>query len=268
VTPTSSASSPLPARQGPRRGKRIAIDGPAASGKSSLGAALADRLGYTYVDSGVVYRAVTLLALRQEADLADAGALARIAQDLRIQVSRPTAPDGRQYTVLVNGEDVTWALRAPEVDAAVSAVSAVPAVRQAAYHHLRRLISPQGTVMVGRDIGTVVMPDADLKLYLSASPESRAARRTAELQARGQPGDYDFILRDQYRRDAYDGSRSTAPMRPAEDALVLVNDDLDVEAEVALVLQHLDHVPNQDRVARQDQPPSQDQDCAGGEAHP
>ena len=197
---------------------------------------------------------MTLLALRQGVDLADAEALARIAQDLRIEVTRPTAPDGRQYTVLVNGEDVTWALRAPEVDAAVSAVSAVPAVRQAAYHHLRRLISPQGTVMVGRDIGTVVMPDADLKLYLSASPESRAARRAAELQARGQPGDYDFILRDQYRRDAYDGSRATAPMRPAEDALVLVNDDLDVEAEVALVLQHLDRQAATTEAAREGTP--------------
>jgi cytidylate kinase len=250
--------TPSPDPPGPRRGKRIAIDGPAASGKSTLGAALAGRLGYTYVDSGVVYRAVTLLALRQgvdPADPADAEALARIAQDLRIEVSRPTADDGRQYTVLVNDEDVTWALRAPEVDAAVSAVSAVPAVRDAAYYHLRRLISPQGTVMVGRDIGTVVMPDADLKLYLSASPESRAARRTAELRARGQPGDYDFILRDQYRRDAYDGSRATAPMRPAEDAHVLVNDDLDVEAEVALVLQRLDQLA------------ARDEDCAAGDAH-
>lgn len=254
VTP----SSHQPGQPGPRRGKRIAIDGPAASGKSTLGAALATRLGYTYVDSGVVYRAVTLLAVRKGIDPEDAEALARIAQDLRIEVSRPTADDGRQYTVLVNDEDVTWALRAPEVDGAVSAVSAVPAVRDAAYHHLRRLISPQGTVMVGRDIGTVVMPDADLKLYLSASPESRAARRTAELQARGQPGDYDFILRDQYRRDAYDGSRATAPMRPAEDAHVLVNDDLDVEAEVALVLQRLDQLAARDR----------DKDCAAGDARP
>jgi cytidylate kinase len=218
------------------RGLCIAIDGPGASGKSTLGAALADRLVYTYVDSGVVYRAVTLYALRSGADLGDGAVLARFAASLRIEITRPTVPDGRQYTVLLEGEDVTWALRAAAVDANVSRVSAVPEVRRAATEQLRRLISPQGTVMVGRDIGTVVLPHADLKVYLTASPEARAARRAAELAARQQQADVATILQDLRRRDAIDGSRAASPMRPADDAIRLVNDDMDVAAELAFLL--------------------------------
>jgi CMP/dCMP kinase len=232
------ATEPRPP-DGVPRGLLIAIDGPAASGKSTLGEVLARRLGYTFVDSGVVYRTVTLLALRQGIDLLDAEALTSLAEGLRIEVTRPTVEDGRQFTAFVDGEDVTWALRSPEVDAAVSAVSAVPGVRRAAYRHLRRLTSPEGTVMVGRDIGTVVMPDANLKIYLTAGPEARARRRAAELAARGQPADYEAILRDLRRRDAHDASREASPMRPADDAVRLANDEMDVETEVEYVLDHL-----------------------------
>jgi len=181
-----------------QRGLSIAIDGPGASGKSTLGAALAARLGYTYVDSGVVYRAITLCALRRGLDLGDGAALAHLAATMRLEITRPPTDneDGRQYTVLVDGEDVTWALRAAEVDGNVSRVSAIPEVRRAANAQLRRLISPQGTVMVGRDIGTVVLPDADLKIYLTASPEARARRRAAELAARRQTADPVTILQD------------------------------------------------------------------------
>jgi cytidylate kinase len=254
------ATGPQPP-DGLPRGLRIAIDGPAASGKSTLGEALARRLGYTFVDSGVVYRAVTLLALRQGVDLLDAEALTRLAEGLRIEVTRPTLPDGRQFTAFVDGEDVTWALRSPEVDAAVSAVSAVPGVRRAAYRHLRRLISPEGTVMVGRDIGTVVMPDADLKIYLTAGPEARAYRRATELAARGQPADHEAILRDLRRRDAYDASREASPMRPAEDAVLLTNDEMDVEAEVAYILDRL-------RQKRQQRQPARADPEAGGRGEP
>ena len=219
-----------------QRGLSIAIDGPGASGKSTLGAALAARLGYTYVDSGVVYRAVTLCAQRRGTDLGDGAALAHLATTLRLEIARPAIEDGRQCTVLVDGEDVTWALRAPAVDGNVSRVSALPEVRRAANTQLRRLISPRGTVMVGRDIGTVVLPDADLKIYLTASPEARARRRAAELAARRQAADAETILEDLRRRDAHDSSRAVSPLRPADDAIQLVNDDMDVAAELAFLL--------------------------------
>jgi cytidylate kinase len=225
-----------PPRSAPPRGLRIAIDGPGASGKSTLGAALAERLGYTYVDSGVVYRAITLCALRAGIDLDDEDALRRLAAALHIEITPPTAPDGRQYTVLVDGEDVTWALRAAEVDGNVSRVSAFSEVRRAANEQLRHLITPHGAVMVGRDIGTVVLPDADLKVYLTASPEARAARRAAELASRHQKADVEAILRDLRRRDAHDSGRTVSPLRPAEDAIRLVNDDMDVAAELTFLL--------------------------------
>lgn len=220
-------------------GRIIAIDGPAASGKSSLGVTLARRLGYAYVDSGALYRAVTLLALRRGVDVQDAAALASLAAQTRLVVTRPTVIDGRQYTVLLDGEDVTWELRSPEVDANVSAVSAHPSVRRAVNEHLRRSIAREGTVMVGRDIGTVVLPDADLKIYLTAGPEARAERRAAELSARGTAADYDTILGALRRRDAYDGGRATDPMRPAPDAMHLATDEMNLEQEVELVLRHL-----------------------------
>jgi cytidylate kinase len=172
---------------------------------------------------------------------------------LDIQVTRPTVADGRQYTVFVDGEDVTWDLRSAAVDANVSAVSAHPGVRQAANALLRRLLSPEGTVMVGRDIGTVVLPDADLKLFLVASPEARAQRRCQELAARGLDVDYPTILKEIYRRDAYDGGRAAAPMRPAGDAVILDTSQLSVAEEVASALQHL-------QAARPAGGPARDQD--------
>jgi cytidylate kinase len=204
-----------------------------------LGEALARRLGYTFVDSGAVYRAVTLLALRRGVDPAAGPALAALARAVRLEITPPAVQDGRQYTVRADGEDITWGLRSPDVDANVSAVSAHPAVRQAVNEHLRRLVSPAGTVMVGRDIGTAVLPDADLKVYLTASPAARAQRRHAELVARGVPADRDTILAELHRRDTYDGTRAVSPMRPAPDAVLLNTDDLTVEQEVETVLRHL-----------------------------
>ncbi|HET7767420.1 MAG TPA: (d)CMP kinase [Chloroflexota bacterium] len=214
----------------------IAIDGPAGSGKSTLGAALATHLNYTYFDSGVVYRAFTWLALRRGIDLHDQTALVHMAQTAQLAVTRPTIRDGRQFTVTIGGEDATWGIRTPEVDHHVSAVSAHPAVRLVANQRLRELATEGGIVMVGRDIGTVVLPDADLKLYLTASGEERARRRCKELQARGLDADYDAILAEMRRRDELDSGRATAPLRPAADAVHLDSDHLTVEAEVQRVL--------------------------------
>ena len=217
----------------------IAIDGPAASGKSTLGAALAERLGYTYFDTGVMYRALTWLALRRGIDAHDGARLARLAQQARVAVVPPTQADGRQYTVLVDGEDVTWASRSPDVDRNVSPVSAHPEVRAALIDQQRRLAAGGGIVMVGRDIGTVVLPDADLKIFLTASPQERARRRSREQAARGAPADYEEILADMRRRDAIDSGREAAPLRPAADAVVLDSDQMTVEEEVEFVLRLL-----------------------------
>lgn len=214
----------------------ITIDGPAGSGKSTLGAALARRLGYTYFDSGVVYRALTWLALASDISIEDESALTQLAQEALIRVERPEVDDGRQATVRVNGQDVTWALRTAEVDRSVSAVSAHPGVRRVLTERLRQAAAGGKIVMVGRDIGTVVLPDAPVKLYLAASGEERARRRYRELLARQQPVEYEAILEGMRRRDALDGGRETAPMRPATDAVLLNSDYLTIEEEVAFVL--------------------------------
>jgi len=147
---------------------RIAIDGPAASGKSTIGELLAEQLHYVYFDTGVMYRAVTWAALQRGIDLADEKAVTDLAERIHIEVTQPTVADGRQYTVYADGEDITWQIRRPEVDHGVSPVSAYPGVRAALTAQQRRIGQAGRIVMVGRDIGTVVMPDADLKIYLDA----------------------------------------------------------------------------------------------------
>jgi cytidylate kinase len=208
---------------------RIAIDGPAASGKSTLAQRLAAHLGYTYIDTGVMYRAVTWAALRRGIPPEDAEALARLAETLELDIQPPTVADGRAYTVIVEGEDVTWALRRPEVDAAVSQVSAHPSVRQALSQRQRQLGLRGRVVMVGRDIGTVVLPEADLKIYLDADLEARARRRYQELRERGQAVSFEEVLEAMRQRDALDQGREVAPLRPAPDAVVLDTTALDIE---------------------------------------
>ncbi|MCR4406892.1 MAG: (d)CMP kinase [Anaerolineae bacterium] len=210
---------------------RIAIDGPAASGKSTIGGLLAERLSYVYFDTGVMYRAVTWVALQRGIDLADEQGVTALAESIHIQVTQPTVADGRQYTVYADGEDITWQIRRPEVDHGVSPVSAYPGVRMALTAQQRRIGQAGRVVMVGRDIGTVVMPDAELKIYLDASVEERARRRYQEIRERGEPADYEHILRDMRRRDRIDSERDTAPLRPASDAVIIDTTELGV-AEV------------------------------------
>jgi CMP/dCMP kinase len=232
-TPVDSCPSPS--------GLSIAIDGPAGSGKSTLGAALAQRLAYTYFDSGVIYRALTWLALQRGTGPGDEHSLVQLAQSAAIIVTRPTVEDGRQYSVLVDGHDATWAIRAPDVDRNVSLVSAHPGVRHVLTRRLRDIAAGGNMVMVGRDIGTVVLPDADLKIYLTASTEERAHRRYREMISRNQPADFDAILTDMQRRDAIDGGRKIAPLRPADDAIELNSDHLTVDEELEIILHHLAH---------------------------
>lgn len=206
----------------------IAIDGPAASGKSTLGSLLAKELGYLYFDTGVMYRAVTLAVIRAGLEVADEEAVGKLAGDVRIDVSPPSVDDGRDYDVLLDGEDVTWEIRADAVNDFVSDISVYAAVRKAMTEQQRRIAKENKVVMVGRDIGTVVMPDADLKIYLDASVEVRAQRRYDEMLARNQPADYDEVLRSLKNRDQIDSNRELAPLKPADDAVVINADDLGI----------------------------------------
>jgi cytidylate kinase len=216
----------------------IAIDGPAASGKSTIGKRLADELGYLFFDTGVMYRAVTWLALQRELDMSDETAITVLAESVPIDVQPPSQADGRACDVLVEGVDITWKIRLPEVDANVSVVSAYAGVRRALSAQQRRIGQRGSVVMVGRDIGTVVLPKADLKIYLDASAEERARRRYDEIVARGESADYNEILAKVIKRDRIDSTRDVAPLKAAEDAIVVDSDNLSADEvfEKALVL--------------------------------
>jgi len=207
----------------------IAIDGPAASGKSTIGKRLADALGYLFFDTGLMYRAVTWLALQRGLDITNEAAITSLAETVPIDVCPPSQDDGRVCDVIVEGVDITWETRRPEVDANVSVISAYRGVRRALSAQQRRIGQRGRVVMVGRDIGTVVLPDADLKIYLDASAEERARRRYDEIIARGENADYDEILAKVVERDRIDSTRDVAPLKIAQDAVVVDSDNLDAE---------------------------------------
>jgi cytidylate kinase len=214
----------------------IAIDGPAASGKSTVGEAVASRLDYLYFDTGAMYRAVTWLALERGVPVDDEAQVTALAQAADIDVLPAVQADGRQYTVLVDGQDVTWAIREPAVAGHVSQVSAYAGVRAALVAQQRRLASRGRIVMVGRDIGTVVLPDAPLKIYLDASAEERAQRRWLEEQARGGQRCYEQVLAEVRHRDQIDSTRQVAPLRPAGDAVIIDSTEMALEQVVERVL--------------------------------
>lgn len=217
----------------------ITIDGPAGSGKSTLGKQVAERLGYIYFDTGVMYRAVTLVALQEGIDCNDSDALEALALRTTIDVTVPTKDDGRQYTILANGKDVTWEIRAPDVDAHVSLVAKVPAVRKELIRQQRMIGDRKHVVMVGRDIGTIVMPEAPLKIYLDTSLEERARRRLVDLRSQGYEQSLQQVQTDIARRDKLDQH----VLFPAKDAVILNTDTITptdgVNQIIALVQNHL-----------------------------
>lgn len=221
---------------------QIAIDGPAGVGKSTIGERLARRLGYLYIDTGAFYRALTYAALRQGIAPEDASALATLAHAMELEITPPTeeanAQDGRQYTVLLAGEDITPMLRTPAVESAISRVSSPPAVREALIERMRTMADDRGVVMVGRDIGTVVLPEADLKIYLTTSIEERAKRRHGDLLAKyGAEGpSREAVWAEIAKRDARDAPQ----MRPAPDAIGINNDHLQADEVVDQICQLLE----------------------------
>ena len=211
----------------------IAIDGPTAAGKSTAGRELATRLGYLYIDTGAMYRAVALRALEDRCDLDDAERLALLAETTRIGL----AGDPSHVTVTLDGRDVTGAIRAPAVDAAASAVSTVPGVRAALVEQQRALGRGGGVVLDGRDIGTNVFPDADVKFFLRADPAVRAERRRDEYAARGREESLATTLAALEERDRRDEHRALNPLRPAPDAVVLDSSALSPEGVVEKMLE-------------------------------
>ena len=214
----------------------IAIDGPAASGKTTVGVLLARKLDYLFFDTGIMYRAVTGAALQRLERVDVEVDVTRLAEQVQIDVQPPSLADGRLSDVLVDGEDVTWEIRTPEVEANVSQVSAYPGVRDAMTAQQRRIGQRGQVVMVGRDIGTVVFPDAELKVYLDACVEERARRRFEELEHRGEPADYEKILKAMKKRDKIDSTRAVAPLRPASDAVQICSDGVSAEQVVDQIL--------------------------------
>jgi len=218
----------------------IAIDGPAASGKTTIGHMLAAKLGYVMMDTGFMYRAATLAALDAGVDIEDETAVTDLAREIHLDVRDGAAhKDGRLYSALINGRDVTWQLRDPAVARNVSAVSSYLGVRQALVEKQRRFGENGGVVMVGRDIGTVVFPDARLKLYITATAEERARRRALDNQSQGHDSNFEAILADIKRRDAFDSQRKHSPLLPADDAITIDSSDLTPAEIIAQILELL-----------------------------
>jgi cytidylate kinase len=214
----------------------IAIDGPAASGKSTLGLSLAKALGYLFFDTGSMYRAITWLALKLDMDLSDEAKVTALAEQTPIDIAPASKADGRVNDILIAGQDITWETRLPQVDANVSIVSAHRGVRAALSQQQRRIGRRGKVVMVGRDIGTVVLPEADLKIYLDASAEKRARRRYNEIIMRGGKADYNEILYKVSERDRIDSTRDVAPLKAADDAVVLDSDQLNADEVLEKVM--------------------------------
>ncbi len=211
----------------------IAIDGPVASGKTTVGRLLARRLGYRFLDTGIMYRGVTWVAIARGIDTKAGAMLGELAASLRFEVVSCNENGDR---LRVDGEDITHRLREPEVEKAVSLVSRIKRVREALVEKQRALAKEGGVVVVGRDIGTAVLPDAELKVFLLASVEERARRRHREQQNLGQETSYDRVVQEVLRRDKIDTERSHSPLQPASDAHLLNTEGIDMEEVVDRIL--------------------------------
>ncbi len=217
-----------------KRNISVAVDGPSGSGKSTLSRAAAKELSLVYVDTGAIYRTTALHILRRGADPGDAAAVAALLPEVGITLSYDAAGVQR---MCLNGEDVTELIRTQEVSMAASTVSAYPAVRAFLLEMQRELARRHSVIMDGRDIGTVVLPDADVKIFLTAGSEIRARRRWLELQERGTPRDWEQLLRETRERDEKDANRAESPLRPAADSVLLDTSELDFAQSLGRIIE-------------------------------
>jgi len=211
----------------------IAIDGPAGAGKSTIAKLAAKELSFIYVDTGALYRAIGLCAYRNNIGSKDADAIIKMIKDIRVELA---FNDKKEQVVLLNGEDVSGLIRTPEISMYASDVSAIPAVRAFLLDLQRNMAKTNNVIMDGRDIGTVVLPDAQIKIFLTASPEVRAKRRYDELIEKGMDVKYEDVLSDVITRDYNDSHRDVAPLRPADDSILVDTSDLDLDASIDKLL--------------------------------
>ncbi len=207
---------------------KIAIDGPAGAGKSTISKAVAKKLGFIYIDTGAMYRAVGLYAFRKGIDSADKAGVVSVLDEVNITLSYDES--GQQ--IFLNGENVSTDIRLPEISVAASNVAVIPEVRLKLVELQRELASKNDVVMDGRDIGTYVLPDAEVKIFLTASPEERANRRYKELLEKGVKTDYESVMADMLYRDKNDSEREFAPLKPADDSIIFDNTDISAEESV------------------------------------
>jgi CMP/dCMP kinase len=215
---------------------KIAIDGPAGAGKSTVARKVAEQLGYLYIDTGAMYRAATLIILRNNLPVDDNELAGKALDKSTIELLPPTDGSGGRQRVMVDGVDETENIREREITNQASAVSALPAVRERLVARQRQLAERGGAVLDGRDIGTVVLPNAPVKIFLTASPEVRAKRRQKELAEAGQSVDYQVLLKEMIERDRKDSSRAIAPLRPAADAIMVDTDNMSIDEVVQAIV--------------------------------
>ena len=218
----------------------ITIDGPAASGKTSVGKKVADKLGLFFLDTGIMYRAVTLAALNLGIPISDEKSISSLAENIVIEINNPTKNDGRINDIFVNNRDVTWEIRDQKVNENVSQVSTYRRVRKAMTLQQRRIGEKGNIVMIGRDIGTVVMPRAEWKFFLSASPEERARRRLLEMNKNDKSITFESIIKSIRERDEIDSSRELAPLKPADDAIIIDTDGKNCDEVTNLIIRSIE----------------------------
>ena len=215
----------------------IAIDGPAGAGKSTIAKAAAKHLGFIYVDTGAMYRAIGLYTIRKGVDPADTQAVVALLSEIEVSLARD---ENKNQLVILNGEDVSGFIRTEQVSMAASRVSAIPEVRAFLLNLQRDMAKANDVIMDGRDIGTVVLPDAKVKIFLTASAEIRARRRYDELIAKGEQAVYEDVLADVIERDNNDMNRPIAPLKPAQDSIIVDTSELNLEESIALLIKTIE----------------------------
>lgn len=218
----------------------IAIDGPAASGKSTIAEKLASDIGYLFFDTGVMYRAITWAAINKFGRVDTEKEVSDLARKVKIDIRPPSVKDQRKNDVILDDKDVTWLIRTPEIETCVSIVASYKFVREEMVIQQRKIGKRANTVMVGRDIGTVVYPEAELKIYLEASVEERSRRRFLEMKNRESTITYEKILESMRKRDQMDSTRVISPLHPASDAIIIHTDGKSVDEIVQIIKSHLD----------------------------